>query len=270
MTVERSDGFILVALFLSRHGTKGERGTSLPPARLGANSWRAAYAAFFDSLAAGRSLLSFHNSLKAARDLFDGHVDSGRRGWRVDDEPMPLPERYAVVLDSWGPRSEADIWQAVRSFCDLRVASLPPSLLDDLEAESEQADEKDVLLGLDGRSRAIVSRVRERSPRLRAAALEIHGHLCQVCGFDFERIYGAWGRKFIEVHHVQALGAAPAAGVEVDPAIDLAVVCSNCHRMIHRKAKRALTLGELRTIIADASESGSSAATAPESGPRTE
>ena len=65
-------------------------------------------------------------------------------------------------------------------------------------------------------------------------------------GNYFEGTYGAWGREFAEVHHVQELGAAPAEGVEVDPSTDLAVVCSNCHRMIHRKAKRALRLAELR------------------------
>ena len=101
----------------------------------------------------------------------------------------------------------------------------------------------------------MVSRMRERRPRLRAAALEIHGYLCQVCGFVFERTYGAWGRGFVEVHHLQELGAVPAEGVEMDPATDLPVVCANCHRTIHRKAKRALTLVQLRRIIANASES---------------
>ena len=101
----------------------------------------------------------------------------------------------------------------------------------------------------------MISRTRERSPRLRAAALKIHGYLCQVCGFDFERTYGAWGRRFVEVHHLQELGAAPAEGIEVDPTTDLAVVCSNCHRMIHRKPKQALTLAELRRVITDASKS---------------
>ena len=75
--------------------------------------------------------------------------------------------------------------------------------------------------------------------------------------FDFEGTYGAWGRGFAEVHHIQELGAAPAEGVDVDPSTDLAVVCSNCHRMIHRKAKRVLPLEELRNIIADASKSDS-------------
>lgn len=253
MTVERSDEFILVALFLSRYGRKVEGRNPLPPSQLGTDSWRAAYAAFFDALAAGRSLRSFHNSLKATRDQFDSHVDSGRRGWRVDGEPKPLPERDAAILDTWRSRSEDELWQAVRSFWDSGVASIPDSVLDDLEAESNQAEEE-VYLGREGKSRAIVSRVRERSPRLRGAALEIHGYVCQVCGFDFEETYGAWGRGFAEVHHVQELGAAPSEGVEVDPSTDLAVVCSNCHRMIHRKAKRALPLAELRKIIADASK----------------
>ena len=256
MTVKRSEDFILVALFLSRYGRKVEEGTPLPPSQLGTDSWRAAYAAFFDALAAGRSLRSFRNSLKAKRDQFDSHVDSGRRGWRVDGEPKPLPERDAAILDAWTSRSEDKLWEAVRLFWDSGVAAIPPSVLNDLEAESDQAEEE-VYFGREGKSRAIVSRVRERSPRLRAAALEIHGYLCQVCGFDFEGTYGAWGRGFAEVHHVQELGTAPSEGVEVDPSIDLAVVCSNCHRMIHRKAKRALPLAELREIIADASESDS-------------
>ena len=257
MTVERSDEFILVALFLSRFGRKVEGGTPLPPARLGTGSWREAYAGFFHTLAAGRPLRSFHRSLALTRDQFDSHVDSGRRGLRADGEPKPLPKSDAAILAIWGSRSEDELWQAMGSYWESGAAPIPPSVLDDIEVETEQADEERVVLGLEGKSRAIVSRVRERSPRLRAAALEIHGYLCQACGFDFEGTYGTWGRGFIEVHHVQELGAAPPEGVKVDPATDLAVVCSNCHRMIHRKAKQALTLAELRRIIVDASESDS-------------
>lgn len=57
---------------------------------------------------------------------------------------------------------------------------------------------------------------------------------CQVpnCGFDFEMVYGELGRGYAEVHHIVALR-------ELDPGTittldDLIVVCSNCHRMIHR------------------------------------
>ncbi len=84
MSVERSPEFILSALYLSRFGRKNGTSTPLPPAELGTDSWATAYAMFFDRLASGRSLRSFHNSLKATRDQFDSHVDSGRRGWLVD------------------------------------------------------------------------------------------------------------------------------------------------------------------------------------------
>ncbi|HLG77135.1 MAG TPA: hypothetical protein VKX46_12025 [Ktedonobacteraceae bacterium] len=36
----------------------------------------------------------------------------------------------------------------------------------------------------------------------------------------------------------------------VDPATDMAVVCANCHRMIHRDPDRPLSIEELRQIIA--------------------
>ena len=248
MSIERNEDFILSALFLSRCGRKVDVGYPLPPAELETESWAAAYASFFDTLGVGRSLRSFHNSFKATRDQFDSHVDSGRRGWWVGDQPKPLPERDAVVLEEWGARTHSDLWEAVRRFVDLDVGALPSSVLSDLQAESDEDDET-VSIGREGSTKAVVSRRRERSPRLRAAALRIHGYACQVCGFRFEEVYGRWGRDFAEVHHMRELSRAPAEGLEVDPARDMAVVCSNCHRMIHRKAKRVLTLDELRDLI---------------------
>ena len=185
------------------------------------------------------------------RDQFDSHVDSGRRGWRRGDQPEPLPKRDARVLEEWRTRTDSELWEAVRHFVDLSVGALPSSVLSDLQAESDEDDEK-VRVSREGNIKAVVSRRRERSPRLRADALRIHGYACQVCGFCFEEVYGKWGRDFAEVHHLQELSTAPDEGLEVDPNRDMAVVCSNCHRMIHRKAKRALTLDELRDIITQA------------------
>lgn len=251
MSIARSEALILVALFLSRCGRKQEGRNPLPPAELETESWSTAYASFFDELGAGRSLRSFHNSLKATRDQFDSHVDSGRRGWWVGDQPKPLPDRDARVFERWESRTDAELWQEVRELVDLDVGAVPSSVLSDLRAESDE-DEETVGVGREGKTRAVVSRRRERNPRLRAAALRIHGYGCQVCGFRFEEVYGKWGREFAEVHHMQELGKAPAKGMEVDPTVDMAVVCSNCHRMIHRRAKRALTLEELRNILAEA------------------
>ena len=90
----------------------------------------------------------------------------------------------------------------------------------------------------------------ERSPRLRKAAIRRHGTACMVCGLDFGKLYGPHGEGFIEVHHVRPVSS---AGVtRPDPAQDMAVVCSNCHRMIHRKMDQVLSLQELKRIVTKA------------------
>jgi hypothetical protein len=52
---------------------------------------------------------------------------------------------------------------------------------------------------------------------------------------DFGEHYGEMGRGFIEAHHLRPI-ATLEEGVPVryDVAADFAVLCSNCHRMIHR------------------------------------
>jgi 5-methylcytosine-specific restriction protein A len=60
---------------------------------------------------------------------------------------------------------------------------------------------------------------------------------CEVCAFDFARTYGKLGEGFIEAHHILPLAE---AGTATTKPADLALVCSNCHRMLHR-AKPWLT-----------------------------
>lgn len=88
--------------------------------------------------------------------------------------------------------------------------------------------------------------VRERDPRLRRAKLQQVSSsgkrlLCEVCAFDFEHMYGALGRGYIEVHHRLPLHA---SGPTTTRLADLVLLCSNCHRMIHR-SKDWLTPEEL-------------------------
>lgn len=88
----------------------------------------------------------------------------------------------------------------------------------------------------------------ERKPKLRKKAIEIHGTKCMACGFDFESFYGEQGKNYIEVHHVVPLSTVDEQ-VEVNPEKDMIVVCSNCHRMIHRRRNAVLTLDELKSMI---------------------
>ena len=68
---------------------------------------------------------------------------------------------------------------------------------------------------------------------------------CEVCGFDFYQTYGDRGRDYIECHHRVPLWVT--GTVRTRPS-DLAMVCSNCHRMIHR-SRQWLTVEELRDLV---------------------
>jgi 5-methylcytosine-specific restriction protein A len=94
-----------------------------------------------------------------------------------------------------------------------------------------------------------ISKSIERSSKLRQEALDIHGYNCQICNFDFELTYGEWGKEFAEVHHVKPLSELKGLKQETNPKTDLAVLCANCHRMVHRKNGITLTLDELRVKI---------------------
>lgn len=88
----------------------------------------------------------------------------------------------------------------------------------------------------EGRLLARLHRVRERDPRLRKqkvrAVLAAGGELrCEVCSFSFTETYGTLGAGYIEVHHMLPLHA---AGERVTSIDDLALLCSNCHRMCHK------------------------------------
>lgn len=69
---------------------------------------------------------------------------------------------------------------------------------------------------------------------------------CEVCGFDFEKTYGVLGKGFIECHH-----NVPLSEYELNKSTnldDLSIVCSNCHRMLHR-GKSIITISELKHVF---------------------
>ena len=92
---------------------------------------------------------------------------------------------------------------------------------------------------------------RERNVKLieivKKKFIEKHGRLyCEVCGFDFEKMYGELGKKFIEAHHIKPVSQmAENEKTNID---DIVMVCSNCHSMIHRK-KPWLTVDKIKSII---------------------
>jgi len=93
--------------------------------------------------------------------------------------------------------------------------------------------------------------LKERNSRLikrkKQSVLRSRGKLkCEVCSFDFERFYGAIGTGFAECHHHLPLASSMQA--RFSRLSDLAIVCANCHRMLHR-TKPWMSLNQLATHL---------------------
>jgi 5-methylcytosine-specific restriction protein A len=107
------------------------------------------------------------------------------------------------------------------------------------------AQEEEALEGL--RSERLVAHF-ERNPKLRAAAIAIHGTTCRACDFNFAANYGSRGKDYIEVHHLVPVSRMTEPS-SVNPRTDMTVLCANCHRMVHRSRDKPLSLQELVEVV---------------------
>ena len=130
--------------------------------------------------------------------------------------------------------------EAIRS---LRGSISPAEVTTEVPDPDEEAPE--------GRILTAIHKRRERNPALarrkKAQVFQRSGALaCEVCEFDFAERYGDLGLGFAECHHRQPL--ANLAAQTRTKLSDLAIVCANCHRMIHRSRPMA-TVEELRKSL---------------------
>ncbi len=130
------------------------------------------------------------------------------------------------------------MWQAVAALRDTTYLTV----LHDLEAQRQENDY------VEGTPVTRLVSYYERNPDLRSAAVAIHGTRCQVCGMSFAERYGDLGEGYIEVHHLKPVSDYEGE-VVVDPKTDMAVVCPNCHRMLHRGENGPLTIEALRDLL---------------------
>lgn len=78
-------------------------------------------------------------------------------------------------------------------------------------------------------------RVIERQPSHSKAVKKALGHRCMGCDFKLEDLYGEVAKELIEAHHLTPLATlSDGAVVTFDPRKDFAVLCPNCHAVIHR------------------------------------
>lgn len=100
--------------------------------------------------------------------------------------------------------------------------------------------------GTEGTLKLVTHKIRERDRNLimskKMEALKNGNLHCEVCGFSF---IDEFDQEFIECHHDIPISQ----GVRTSNINDLRLVCSNCHRMLHRKFNnKYLSVEELRNI----------------------
>ncbi|MDD4778867.1 MAG: HNH endonuclease [Fermentimonas sp.] len=103
----------------------------------------------------------------------------------------------------------------------------------------------------EGRLAYRIHRIRERNPEVirkaKAKFIKLNaGKLfCEACGFDFVAVYGERGINYIEGHHKKLVSEMKEG--EKTKIEDISMLCSNCHRMIHKKP--LISVDELSRII---------------------
>jgi len=116
---------------------------------------------------------------------------------------------------------------------------LVPQNIEDSQSYPEGGEKRRLHLTRE-RSQVVVLKAKDlalkRDPMLR----------CEVCGFSFLEKYGEHGDGFIEAHHTQPMSTLKAGSQT--RVKDMALICGNCHRMIHR-GERTLAINELRGML---------------------
>jgi 5-methylcytosine-specific restriction protein A len=185
-----------------------------------------------------RNANSVYMKLGNFKHIDPGYPGAGLRGGGALDR-----EVWRTFADD--PERLAKTAAAIKAAIEAEEVPAAPMDVDDEEADMEAPE---------GRTLTVQHQRRERNRKLverkKAAALKRTGKLtCEACGFDFANAYGERGAGFIECHHTTPVSELqPNAKTRL---ADLALVCSNCHRMIHR-SQPWLTIEELRTLISKA------------------
>lgn len=138
----------------------------------------------------------------------------------------PIEPKLAEVV--WGALGVVDLLAAPNAEAETGSLSLPGEDLLDIDFNSAMVKE--------GGRRWKQHFVRERKRSIVEAkkrdVLAKTGKLtCEACSFNFTEFYRPYAVNYCEVHHLRPLA-------ELDESLvttldDLAILCSNCHRVIH-------------------------------------
>lgn len=137
-----------------------------------------------------------------------------------------------ILWNAYNPFFKVDVYN---NYVDEICSNLIDESIDNIEAA-------------EGKYNYAMHRFRERDRTLvQKKKASVKYLICECCTFDFSKTYPNLGDGFIECHHKIPVHK----GERITNIKDLALVCSNCHRMLHRKNKHNeyYTVEELQKII---------------------
>jgi 5-methylcytosine-specific restriction protein A len=150
------------------------------------------------------------------------------------------PEYHGVGLKRGG-KLEEEVWNEYSKDRE-RLIAICKSIQNGIqEFTNSKSDDSikidDVEEFKEGKILTSIHKTRERNPAVtskkKKLVLQQFGRLdCEVCGFNYAEVYGEIGQEFAECHHIIPLSELkPNVATKI---IDLAILCANCHRMIHK------------------------------------
>jgi 5-methylcytosine-specific restriction protein A len=149
--------------------------------------------------------------------------------WEADFAPIPIlvgRQQHSTLL----PLDQEDVARLTQGAKEKKAEA---ARVEEVEGEERRAE--------------VVFRSRSRF-LIDAKKAEATGH-CEACGFHFAEAYGPIGRGYIVAHHLSPI----AMGQRETTLADIALVCANCHAMLHRR-RPPFAIEELQEELAAAAK----------------
>jgi hypothetical protein len=128
----------------------------------------------------------------------------------------------------------------------LTVKELSPDKVEELEAAIKKVkkhyQQAEAIEGEIYKKEAVF---RSRNRALVQAKKANSDYCCEVCGFNFRKTYGIIGANYIIAHHRKLISS----GVARTTINDIALLCANCHAMVHTQ-NPPIAIEKLRVLIA--------------------
>lgn len=161
---------------------------------------------------------------EAADDEWSASVAFGKR-YAIS----ALPDNDSMAKDLM---AMLDLYEVMATSPRLQFTSLD----NEIESLKDAGELPDNVGGIDGVKKIIKHKQieqRQRNSKLVREVKKTRLAVCEACKFSFGQMYGSHLKEFIEAHHKVPLATLPSHGAKLT-SDDFLLLCSNCHRAIHR------------------------------------